>query len=57
MITPEPKSVCDLRAVAVDVDGDVFAVGGAENSSRMITVKYSPTGDELWVAEFDADNP
>ena len=43
--------------IAVNSEGEVFAVGGAEESSRMITVKYDNNGTELWVAEFDANNP
>ena len=44
-------------AVAVDQDGNAYAVGGSEDSPEITVVKYSPSGTELWTAEFDADNP
>jgi len=53
-------SLSDLSiAVAVDAAGNTYVTGTSryhidlmESWSRIVTVKYSPTGDELWVKEY-----
>ncbi len=52
-----PYSNGAAGAVAVDQDGNAYAVGGSEDSPEITVVKYSPSGTELWTAEFDADSP
>ncbi|WP_162056308.1 SBBP repeat-containing protein [Pontibacter pamirensis] len=43
-------------AVAVDAEGNSYVTGTRQAGfPRMVTVKYSPTGEELWVAQHDLD--
>jgi outer membrane protein assembly factor BamB len=47
-------------AVAVDAAGNSYVTGSSNyydfmnNVSRIVTIKYSPTGEELWVSSYEA---
>ncbi|WP_242917004.1 SBBP repeat-containing protein [Pontibacter liquoris] len=40
----------DAIAVAVDTEGNSYVTGTSSN--RAVTIKYSPAGERLWVAQF-----
>jgi uncharacterized delta-60 repeat protein len=44
------------KMVAVDEIGNIYVTGTSHNSNtgigKIITIKYSPTGEELWVKEY-----
>lgn len=42
-------------ALALDISGNVYVTGKSDNGSNddQTTVKYSPTGTELWVVRYD----
>lgn len=51
------QDVC--RGMAVDLSGNVTVTGesyGADGVMDCVTIKYSPAGDELWVARADGPN-
>jgi len=46
----------EIRAMVVDNGGNVIVTGGSTNSVTGVdytTVKYSPTGDTMWVRRYD----
>ncbi len=47
----------DITAVVVDQDGNVYVTGGVMTSgnqgSNPVTIKYSPAGVQLWIAQYD----
>jgi len=51
-----PQGTC-IPDLSVSASGEVAIVAGRETSSVLITKKYSPSGTELWTAEFDPNNP
>jgi len=45
------------HAIAVDADGNVYVIGESQGSGTdydFLTIKYSPTGAEVWEARFDS---
>ena len=53
-----PEDKCDdISAMAIDAAGNIYVTGGADGGSatthyNYATVKYDPSGTELWVARF-----
>jgi uncharacterized delta-60 repeat protein len=52
-----PENECDdISAMAIDAAGNVYVTGGADGTSttsyNFATIKYDPSGTELWVARF-----
>jgi len=48
----------NARAIVVDDSGNVYVTGGSAGSGTggdFVTIKYSPTGDEVWVQRWDSD--
>jgi len=50
------ESVCpfpgEAVAIAIDAAGNAY-VAGSDYGSHLVAVKYSPTGDQLWVRYYD----
>ncbi len=47
----------EALAVAVDMSGNAYVTGYARNSGTgndCVTIKYSPTGEAVWVAEYNS---
>jgi len=45
--------------MALDSTGNIYVVGFSENSLTnlgYVTIKYTPTGNQLWVARYDSTN-
>jgi uncharacterized delta-60 repeat protein len=46
----------EARAIAIDSDGNAYVTGGSRDSTTgpdFTTIKYSPTGDSVWIRRYD----